>query len=446
MLDRKLFEDENLSYLQQALIARNVEASLADQLQKLSSSRRELIQKVDELKAKRNAVSKEIGALKARAKQDPVAQQEADTKIKAMRDLGEEIKEEDKRLKEVDFKFDHLSLQLPNLAHESVPIGKDEESNQEVRKWGEPHSYDFEVRDHVELGEELGILDFNRSGKLAGARFALYRGAGAVLERALIQFMLDLHTTEHGYEEIIPPFLVNRETMTGTGQLPKFEEDLFKTVTENRELFLIPTAEVPLTNIYANEIIEPGVLPYYFTAYSPCFRSEAGSYGKDVRGLFRQHQFQKVELVKLVEPEHSFDELEKMTQNAERVLQALELPYRVLALSTGDMGFSAAKTYDLEVWLPGQDKFREISSCSNCTDFQARRAKIRYRKANGEKAEFVHTLNGSGVAVGRCWIAVIENNQMKDGRIRMPKALHPYLAGKKGFVKEGKELFLTKVV
>ena len=292
------------------------------------------------------------------------------------------------------------------------------------------------------LGEALNILDFERAGKMSGARFALYYGAGAALERALIQFMLDLHTREHGYREVIPPFMVNRAAMTGTGQLPKFEEDLFKTGVAERELFLIPTSEVPLTNIHRDEILNPGVLPLYFTAYSPCFRSEAGSYGKDTRGLIRQHQFQKVELVKIVEPEKSYEELEGMVKNAEKVLQTLGLPYRVMALCSGDMGFSASKTYDIEVWLPGQSAYREISSCSNCEDFQARRAAIRYRQDAQAKPRLVHTLNGSGLAVGRTFIAVLENYQDADGNIMIPEALTKYLDGAPGFVKEKGTLWI----
>ncbi|NDD93116.1 serine--tRNA ligase, partial [bacterium] len=296
---------------------------------------------------------------------------------------------------------------------------------------------------HVALGESMGILDFERAGKLSGARFSIYLGAGAALERALIQFMLDVHTREHGYREVIPPFMVNRASMTGTGQLPKFEEDLFKTGTADRELFLIPTSEVPLTNIYREEILDQKSMPALFTAYSPCFRSEAGSYGKDTRGLIRQHQFQKVELVKICEPEKSYDELEKMTANAERVLQLLGLPYRTMALCSGDMGFSAAKTYDIEVWLPAQETYREISSCSNCEDFQARRAQIRYRAEAQGKPRFVHTLNGSGLAVGRTFIAILENYQDEKGRIEIPEALHRYLDGAPGFVREGSRLWMT---
>ncbi|MEM1183338.1 MAG: serine--tRNA ligase, partial [Acidobacteriota bacterium] len=318
-------------------------------------------------------------------------------------------------------------LGFPNLADASVPVGEDESSNREERRIGEPRAFDFDVKAHWDLGPELGILDFERAAKLSGARFAVQRGAGARLERALISFMLDRHTGEHGYEEIHPPYLVGPAALRGTGQLPKFEDDLFKMTS--KELYLIPTAEVPLTNLYAGEVLDEAALPMRLTAYTPCFRAEAGSHGRDVRGLIRQHQFNKVELVQLTTPDKSFDALEALTGHAEKILQALELPYRVLTLSSGDMGFSATKTYDLEVWLPGQDAYREISSCSNCGDFQARRAGIRYRPAGGGKSQLVHTLNGSGLAVGRTLIAILENYQDADGSVRIPEALRPYLGG-----------------
>jgi seryl-tRNA synthetase len=318
-------------------------------------------------------------------------------------------------------------LSLPNLPHPDVPIGRDANDNREVRRWGEPAEFDFPAKNHWEVGEELDILDFARAAKLAGARFALYKGAGAQLERALINFMLDLHTRERGYKEMLPPALVNRAAVTGTGQLPKFEEDLFR--IESPELFLIPTAEVPLTNIHRDEMLDREQLPVKYTAYTPCFRREAGSYGQDVRGLIRQHQFNKVELVKLAEPENSYDELEKMVQDAEEVLRRLSLPYRVVELCTGDLGFAAAKTYDLEVWLPGQVTYREISSCSNCEEFQARRAQIRYRKEARGKPIFVHTLNGSGLAVGRTLVAVLENYQQRDGTVVVPPVLRSYMGG-----------------
>ncbi|HUP56233.1 MAG TPA: serine--tRNA ligase, partial [Bdellovibrionota bacterium] len=442
MLDAAYFQ-EKLPLLQEAMKRRRGDSALIAKLGQLSSSRKEIITEGEKLKAQRNAVSQEIAQLKAKAKSDPAAAKAADEKVAAMRAVGDRIKELDEKLKATEEELQGIALGIPNIPHASVPEGGGAEGNVEARKWGTPRAFDFEPKDHVELGEKLGIIDFERASKLSGARFALYLGAGAALERALIQFMLDLHTRQHGYREVIPPFMVNRATMTGTGQLPKFEEDLFKTHVgdekkgEARELFLIPTSEVPLTNIHREEILDPGKLPLYLTAYSPCFRSEAGSYGKDTRGLIRQHQFQKVELVKIVEPEKSYEELEGMVKNAEKVLQLLELPYRVMALCTGDMGFSASKTYDLEVWLPAQKSYREISSCSNCEDFQARRAQIRYRAEAQGKPRLAHTLNGSGLAVGRTFIAILENYQDKDGSIRIPKALHRYLDGAPGFVKSG---------
>lgn len=428
MLDPRYFQ-ENIGELEKALKRRNADASLVQQLSELSRKRKELIQETESLKAQRNAVTQEIAQLKAKAKADPAAAAAADEKVLAMRAVGDQIKALDEQLKGTQETLDQLAYRIPNVPHASVPEGKGSDDNVEVRRWGAPPKFSFEAKDHVALGESLGILDFERAGKLSGARFTLYMQQGAMLERALIQFMLDLHTREHGYTEVIPPFMVNRASMTGTGQLPKFEEDLFKTGVADRELFLIPTSEVPLTNIYRDEILEGSRLPVYFTAYSPCFRSEAGSYGKDTRGLIRQHQFQKVEMVKLTSAETSYDELEKMVANAERVLQLLELPYRVMALCTGDMGFGAAKTYDLEVWLPGQSAYREISSCSNCEDFQARRASIRYRAEAQGKPKLVHTLNGSGLAVGRTLVAVLENYQNADGSVTLPEALRPYMGG-----------------
>ncbi len=412
-------------------------------LGKLAQERRAAIQEVEELKSLRNKVTQEIAVLKKDSKHNPGAAKEAEEKIIEMRGLGDQIKGLDQTLSDLEIRFRGILLTLPNLPHESVPNGADAASNQLVRKWGDPKKFSFTPKDHVALGERLGLLDFERGAKLSGSRFTVYRGAGAALERALIQFMLDLHTREHGYEEMIPPFLVSRETMTGTGQLPKFEVDLFRTQTSDRELFLIPTAEVPLTNFFADEILPQSQLPVSLTAYSPCFRSEAGSYGKDVRGLFRQHQFQKVELVKLAHPKDSYQELEKMTGHAERILQLLKLPYQVMLLCGGDMGFSAAKTYDIEVWLPGQSQYREISSCSNCEDFQARRAQIRFKSAEDGKNEHVHTLNGSGLAVGRTFIAVIENYQDKDGNIEVPSVLTRYLDGAPGFEKKDGALWIA---
>jgi seryl-tRNA synthetase len=441
MLDSKYFQ-ENIAELEAALKRRKADPSLLVQLSELSRSRRELIQQTEGLKAQRNKGSQEVAQLKAKAKSDPAAAQEADRKVAEMKGVGDQIKKFDEDLKAVEAKLEDLALRIPNIPNAAVPEGSGSEENKEMRRWGTPKKFDFEPKDHTSIGEKLGILDFERAGKISGARFALYLGAGASLERALIQFMLDLHTREHGYTEVIPPFMVNRAAMTGTGNLPKFEEDLFKTHVADRELFLIPTSEVPLTNIPRESIIEPGKLPYYFTAYSPCFRSEAGSYGKDTRGLIRQHQFQKVEMVKITEAEKSYDEHEKMVQNAEKVLQLLELPYRVMLLCTGDMGFSAAKTYDLEVWLPAQNTYREISSVSNCEDFQARRAGIRYRSEAQGKPKLAHTLNGSGLAVGRTWIAILENYQDAQGNVRIPKVLHKYLDGARGFTKEGQDLWI----
>lgn len=444
MLDPRYFQ-ENVSELENALKRRHADPELVNRLRDLSSQRKGLIQETESLKARRNAVSQEIAQLKAKAKSDPTAAAAADEKVIAMRAVGDQIKGLDESLKVLEEQLQDLALRIPNILHGSVPEGSAAEDNVEVRKWGTLRKFEFEAKDHVAIGEGLGILDFERAGKLSGARFALYLGAGASLERALIQLMLDMHTRQHGYSEVIPPFMVNRAAVTGTGQLPKFEEDLFKTQVADRELFLIPTAEVPLTNIYRDEILDKEKLPVYFTAYSPCFRSEAGSYGKDTRGLIRQHQFQKVEMVKLVEPERSYEELEKMTQNAEAVLQALELPYRVMALCAGDIGFTAAKTYDLEVWLPAQGTYREISSCSNCEDFQARRAAIRYRAEAQAKPRFVHTLNGSGLAVGRTWIAILENYQDAEGNVRIPQVLTRYLEGAPGFTREGDSLWIKKV-
>ncbi len=443
MLDSRYFQEQSAE-LETALRNRNASPDLIAQLAGLSKSRRELIMQTETMKSQRNKASAEIAQLKAKSKTDPAAAAEADRRVAETRLVGDQIKKLDEELKAIEAQLSDQAMRIPNIPHSSVPVGKEATDNREVRKWGEPRKYSFQPKDHVALGEALDIIDFERAGKIAGARFALYLGAGARLERALIQFMLDLHTGQHGYTEVIPPFLVNRESMTGTGQLPKFEEDLFKTGLADRDLFLIPTSEVPVTNIYRDEIIEAGKLPFYFAAYSPCFRSEAGSYGKDTRGLIRQHQFQKVEMVKIVEAEKSFDELEKMVKDAEKVLELLGLPYRTVLLCTGDMGFSATKTYDLEVWLPAQNTYREISSCSNCDDFQARRASIRYRSEAQGKPKFAHTLNGSGLAVGRTFVAILENFQREDGTIEIPAALHRYLDGAPGFVREGEKLILKR--
>jgi seryl-tRNA synthetase len=417
MLDPKLIRD-NSAAVQKALQNRHTEIDFTA-FSDLDKKRRALLSRAETLKAEKNKVSAIIGKTKDKSQvRDEIAR---------MKVVSQEIKELDDELKALEGKLRDFLLNLPNLPEEGCPIGAGEDDNVEIRRWGDIPASDFSTKPHWEIGEELGILDFENAGKLAGARFVIYRGAGARLERALINFMLDLHTGEHGYTEIIPPFLVNRETMTGTGQLPKFEEDLFH--TDSPDFFLIPTAEVPLTNIHREEIVAGENLPILFTAYTPCFRKEAGSYGKDTRGLIRQHQFNKVELVKYTLPETSEVELEKLLVNAETVLQRLGLPYRVVDLCTGDIGFSASRTFDIEVWLPGQDTYREISSCSNCRDFQARRANIRFRREKGAKPEFVHTLNGSGLAVGRTLIAILENYQQADGSVIIPEALRPYMGG-----------------
>jgi len=403
------------------LLSRRDEAYVAkiDELLAVDSERRALITEVEELKSKRNSYSKEIGKLFKEGKR------EEGLKLKEeVERLSERIISLEKELAEVEKKFERLILSIPNLPHPSVPIGEDEEDNVVVRYWGEKPEFSFEPLPHWDIAKELDILDFERATKLAGSRFVIYKKWGAKLERALINFMLDLHTREHGYEEVIPPFLVNTKTMTGTGQLPKFEEDLYR--IKDEDLWLIPTAEVPLTNIHAGEILPEKELPKYYTAYTPCFRKEAGSHGKDVRGIMRLHQFNKVELVKIVHPDTSYEELEKLVKEAEKVLQLLGLHYRVVELCTGDLGFSAAKTYDIEVWIPSQKRYREISSCSNCEDFQARRAKIRFRDKDG-KVRLVHTLNGSGLAVGRTVIAVLEQYQQEDGSVVIPEALRDYL-------------------
>ncbi|MEE9305523.1 MAG: serine--tRNA ligase, partial [bacterium] len=393
--------------------------------------RRRLIAETDALKARKNELSKAVGEMKRTgAPDDEVAPLLEESKA-----VTEQLGTIEEQLEALQASLDADLLMLPNVLHDSVPEGEGEQDNPVVRTWGEPPTFDFPPTDHHALGETLGILDFDTAAKLTGARFVLYKGAGARLERALINFMLDLHTKEHDYQEMLPPFLVNADTMTGTGQLPKFEADLFKTVVEG--WYLIPTAEVPLTNIHKDEVLSAGELPKYYTAYTPCFRSEAGSYGKDTRGLIRQHQFNKVELVKITTPEVSYDELEGMTANAEEVLKRLGLHYQVVVLCSGDTGFAAAKTYDLEVWLPGQDAYREISSVSNCEDFQARRARIRYKADPKAKPAYVHTLNGSGLAVGRTLVAILEQYQQADGSIVVPEALVPYMDGLTRIEREG---------
>lgn len=422
MLDLN-FVRENLDTVRQAFVDRNFPADGLDRFVELDAERRRVIGEADRINQLRNAASKEIGGLMQSGKRD-----EAEAKKAEVAGLKDQQAELEKARDAADAKMHDLLAGLPNISAADVPVGPDETANVEVRKWGEPRSFDFDVKDHVDLGEALGILDLERATKIAGSRFAILNAAGARLERALVNFMLDIHTTAHGYTETLPPFLVNRTALFGTNQLPKFEEDLFH-IKDEREFALIPTAEVPVTNYHAGEILEAKDLPKYYAAYTPCFRSEAGSYGRDTRGLIRQHQFEKVELVKLSLPEDSENEHEKLTADAERILQLLELPYRTVALSTGDMGFGARKTYDIEVWLPSQQTFREISSCSNCGDFQARRMNLRFRRAGGAKPEYVHTLNGSGLAVGRTWIAILENYQQSDGTISVPEVLLPYMNG-----------------
>lgn len=422
MLDLN-FVRENIDSVRKALESRNFSTDSLATFSDLDAERRRVIAESDSLNQQRNAVSKEIGALMQSGKKE-----EAEAKRQEVSHLKEKQSELERLRDEAEAAMHDLLSHLPNLPADEVPVGNDESANIEVRRWGSIRQFDFEPKDHVDLGEALGILDIERATKITGSRFAILNGMGARLERALVNFMLDIHTREHGYTETIPPYLVNRKSLFGTNQLPKFEEDLFH-IADERGFALIPTAEVPVTNYHSDEILEAKDLPKYFTAYTPCFRSEAGSYGRDTRGLIRQHQFEKVELVKLSLPEDSDAEHEKLTANAERILQLLELPYRTMILSTGDMGFGARKTYDIEVWLPSQKTYREISSCSNCGDFQARRMNLRFRRAGGAKPEYVHTLNGSGLAVGRTWLAVLENYQNEDGSVTVPVALRPYMGG-----------------
>ncbi|MED4989402.1 serine--tRNA ligase [Geobacillus sp. NFOSA3] len=417
MLDVKYLRN-HFEEVKEKLLKRGEDLTNIDRFEELDKKRRELIAKAEELKNKRNEVSQQIAVLK-REKKD------ADHLIAEMRDVGDRIKTMDDEIRQVEEELNALLLSIPNIPHESVPVGKSEEDNVEVRKWGEPRSFSFEPKPHWDIAEQLGILDFERAAKVTGSRFVFYKGLGARLERALINFMLDVHIEEFGYQEILPPYLVNRASMTGTGQLPKFEEDAFRIETD--DYFLIPTAEVPVTNLHRDEILSAEDLPIYYVAYSACFRAEAGSAGRDTRGLIRQHQFNKVELVKFVKPEDSYDELEKLTNQAERILQLLGLPYRVVCLCTGDLGFSSAKTYDIEVWLPSYGTYREISSCSNFEAFQARRANIRFRREPKAKPEYVHTLNGSGLAIGRTVAAILENYQQEDGTVVIPEVLRPYM-------------------
>lgn len=422
MLDLNYVRD-NIQAVRAALEKRGMAGNALDDFARADEERRHTIAESDQLNAERNAASREIGSLMKEGKRE-----EAEARRKAVGDLKDRIAELDRKRDETEKRMRELLSTLPNVPHESVPVGSDESANLEVRRWGTQPKFDFEPKDHVDLGTALGILDLERATKITGARFAILNGAGARLERALINFMLELHTREHGYRETLPPFIVNRESLFGTGQLPKFEQDLFK-LEDERGFYLVPTAEVPVTNYYRDEILDGSQLPMKFVAYTPCFRSEAGSYGKDTRGVIRQHQFEKVEVVKYALPENSYDELESLTRDAERILQLLGIHYRVVVLATGDLGFSNAKTYDIEVWLPSQNTFREISSCSNYEAFQAHRANIRFRRAGGSKPEYVHTLNGSGLAVGRTWVAVLENFQQADGSISIPEVLRPYMGG-----------------
>lgn len=417
MLDVKVLRSD-YARVEQALASRGKSLDLIAEFPQLDLRRRELLQETEGLKNRRNTVSGEVAKRKKNG-------EPADELITEMRSVSDRIKELDDEVRELEAQISELTLNIPNIPHESVPVGKTEEENVEVRRWSTPREFGFTPKSHWELAQNLDIIDFEAAAKVTGSRFAFYKGLGARLERALINFMMDLHSGEHNYEEMLPPYIVNKDSLYGTGQLPKFEEDLFK--LRDTEYYLIPTAEVPVTNYYREEILTAADLPKYHVAYSSCFRSEAGSAGRDTRGLIRQHQFNKVELVKLTTPESSYEELEKMTADAERVLQLLELPYRVLGLCTGDMGFTAAKTYDLEVWLPESSMYREISSCSNTEDFQARRANIRFRSEPKAKPEFVHTLNGSALAVGRTVAAILENYQQEDGSVLIPEVLQPYM-------------------
>jgi seryl-tRNA synthetase len=420
MLDIKRVRD-NFAEIKEMLLTRNEDLGNLDDFEDLDAKRRELIAKTEELKAERNKVSEQISIMKRN-------KENADEVIARMRQVGDEIKELDVQLNDVEERFKDMMMRLPNIPHESVPVGTTEEDNVEEYTWGEIPTFDFDIKAHWDLATDLKIVDFERGAKVTGSRFLFYRGLGARLERALMTFMMDLHAEEHGYEEMLPPVIVNRDSLTGTGQLPKFEEDVFK--LEETDYFMIPTAEVPVTNFYRDEILPAEALPQGFAAYSACFRSEAGSAGRDTRGLIRQHQFNKVELVRFVKPEESYEQLELLTGHAEKVLQLLGLPYRKLKMCTADLGFTAAKKYDLEVWIPAQNMYREISSCSNFEDFQARRANIRFRREPNAKPEYVHTLNGSGLAIGRTVAAILENYQQADGSVVIPEVLRPYMGGK----------------
>lgn len=419
---------ENISEVRKALDKRGGKADFTTFISS-EKQRREMLQEIEALRHRRNVVSDDIAEMKKSG-------QNAEDSIKEMRTVSETIKALEKKLSETEKEIEDFMISIPNIPHPEVPEGLTEDDNRLERQVGTPREFDFPFKPHWDIGEDLGILDFARAAKITGARFPLYLGSGAKLERALINFMLDTHTNEHGYTEVLPPFIASRKSLTGTGQLPKFEEDLFK--LEGWDYFMIPTSEVPLANVYAEEIIPESSLPIKFTAYTPCFRSEAGSHGKDTRGLIRQHQFNKVEMVKYTTPETSYEELESLLANAETILQRLELPYQVVTLCTGDLGFSATRTYDIEVWMPGQNKYREISSCSNCEAFQARRAGIRFRREGARKPEFLHTLNGSGLAVGRCVAAILENFQQPDGSVEIPSALRAYMGGQKVITNENR--------
>jgi len=416
MLDRK-FIRENIEKVEKALKNRQMESPL-DRFEELEEKRRDLLYENEKLRHKRNVNSDKIGELKREGK-------DASHIIKEMQEVSDKIKEYDEKLEKVENELDQILLKIPNVPHESVPVGADEDDNRIVKKWGEPRAFDFEYKAHWDIGEDLDILDFEKGSKVTGSRFTFMKNAGARLERSLINFFIDVHTKNHDYTEVFPPFIANAESMTGTGQLPKFEEDMFK--LEGLPYYLIPTAEVPVTNMYREEILDKEELPIYHTAYSACFRAEAGAHGRDTRGIIRQHQFNKVEMVKFVEPETSYEELEKITADAEEILQKLELPYRKATLCTGDLTFASAKTYDLEVWMPAYETYREISSCSNFEDFQARRAGIRYRPEPDASTKYVHTLNGSGLAVGRTVAAILENYQNEDGTVTVPEVLRPYM-------------------
>jgi len=420
MLDLNFVRD-NLPLVEEKMRQRGLDpADVLKDFREVDTHRRQAITEAENMKARRNRTSEDIAKLKKSG-------QDADALISESKQLREQIQEREKVAGELEARLHEILAGIPNVPNETVPVGKTAEDNVEVRRWGKPPKFDFAPKPHWELGEQLGVLDLERAAKLSGARFAVYWDLGARLERALANFMLDLHTREHGYTEVLPPYMVNSDSMYGTGQLPKFASDLFRVPHGDKELWLIPTAEVPVTNLYRDEVLDASRLPISLTAYTPCFRSEAGSYGKDVRGIIRQHQFQKVELVKFARPEDSYQQLEKLTHDAEEVLQKLGLHYRVMSLCTADLGFSSAKTYDIEVWLPGQQLFREISSCSNFESFQARRANIRYRPEGKNKSQFVHTLNGSGLAIGRTWVAIVENYQQPDGSVVIPDALQAYM-------------------